>query len=55
MNLSARGSRNLNDYDEKIEDEQELRQVRRQARKVWLKSFLAALFLTLLALALPAL
>jgi hypothetical protein len=54
VNLSARGSRNLNDFDEKIEDEQELKQVRRQARKVWLKSFVAAVFLTLLALVLPA-
>jgi hypothetical protein len=55
VNLSARGSRNLNDYDEKIKDKDELAQVRRQARRVWLKSFLAAFVLTLLALTLPAL
>ncbi len=38
---------------EKIEDPYELAQVRRQARQVQLKSLLAAIPLTLLALALP--
>ncbi|HVN55188.1 MAG TPA: hypothetical protein VMT46_12720 [Anaerolineaceae bacterium] len=38
---------------EKIEDAAELAQVRRQARRVYAKSFLAAIPLTLLGLALP--
>lgn len=40
---------------EKIEDAAELAQVRRQARRVHVKSFLAAIPLTLIALALPPL
>jgi len=40
---------------ERIKDAAELVQVRRQARRVWLKSLLAAIFLTLIALALPLL
>jgi len=40
---------------EKIEDAAELAQVRRQARRVQLKAFLAAIPLTLIALALPPL
>lgn len=39
---------------EKIEDDAELAQVRRQARRVHIQSFLAALLLTLIALVLPA-
>jgi hypothetical protein len=38
---------------EKIEDPAELAQVRRQARRVQIKSILAAVPLTLIALALP--
>ncbi len=53
MSLSARGSRQLGDAVEKIEDPRELAQVRRQASQVQLKSLLAAIPLTLLALALP--
>jgi hypothetical protein len=43
----------LNGKEEKIEDEAELAQVRRQARKVNIQAFLAAIALTLIALALP--
>lgn len=53
MALAARGSRKLGDTVEKIEDEAALAQVRRQARRVTFKAFLAAIPLTLIALALP--
>jgi hypothetical protein len=55
VGLSARGSRQLGDEVEKIEDAAELAQVRKQASKVQLKSLLAAIPLTLIVLALPAL
>jgi len=53
VGLASRGSRQLSDEIEKIEDEAELAQVRRQARKVNIKAFLAAILLTLVALVLP--
>jgi hypothetical protein len=53
VGLASRSSRQLTDEIEKIEDEAELAQVRRQARKVSIKAFLAAIALTLIALALP--
>jgi hypothetical protein len=53
VGLSARGSRQLGEEIEAIEDEEELAQVRRQARRVQIKAFLAALPLKLIALALP--
>jgi hypothetical protein len=53
VNLAARGSRHLDEKPEKIEDSAELAQVRRQARRVHVKAFLVALFLTLVTLALP--
>lgn len=52
MRLAARGSRNLDSGEEKIEDEVVLAQVRRQARKVQVQSFLSAAVLTVLSLAL---
>jgi len=55
VGLSARGSRQLGDKVEKIEDAAELAQVRQQASKVQLKALLAAIPLTLIGLALPAL
>jgi len=55
VGLSARGSRNLTGKVEKIDDDAELAQVRRQARRVTLKAFLAAIPLMLIALALPTL
>jgi len=53
VGLAARGSRQLGDTSEKIEDPAELAQVRNQARRVQLKSLLLAIPLTLAALALP--
>jgi hypothetical protein len=53
MGLAARGSRQLDDEVEQIEDAVELAQVRRQARGVQLKSLVAGVLLTGLALLLP--
>ena len=47
------GTRKLTETMEKIEDEAELAQVRRQARKVLVKAVLVAIPLTLLVLLLP--
>jgi hypothetical protein len=55
VGLAARGSRQLGDEVETIEDAEELAQVRRQARRVYLKGFLAALGLLLIALVIPPL
>jgi hypothetical protein len=51
--LSARGLRKLDDEEEQIEDMAELVQVRRQARRVVVKAFFVALFLTLIVYFLP--
>ena len=48
-----RGARKFGEQEEKIEDEAELKQVRRQARRVILKGFLLALPLTILAYLIP--
>jgi hypothetical protein len=53
--LARRGTYNLNDKEEKMEDAAVLAQVRQQARRVNIKSLLAAIPLTLIALALPIL
>jgi hypothetical protein len=53
VGLTSRNSRNLTGTIEKIEDEAELAQVRRQARKVNIEALLAAIALTMIALALP--
>jgi hypothetical protein len=53
VGLAARGSRQLSDQVEKIEDPAELAQVRKQARRVQLKALLAAIPLTVVALVLP--
>ena len=53
MGLAARGARHLSDHAEKIEDPAELAQVRKQARRVQRKALLAAIPLTLLAMAVP--
>lgn len=55
MSLAARGSRHITENVEKIEDQSELRQVRRQARTVNIKSAIAAVLLTLLAFIVPPL
>jgi hypothetical protein len=51
--LASRSSRKLTDKEEKIEDPAELAQVKRQARRVNVKSIVAAIVLTLITLALP--
>jgi hypothetical protein len=53
VGLAARGSRKTGELEEHIEDDGELHQVRRQARWVHIKSLLAGLLLTAIALALP--
>ena len=53
MSLASRGLRNISDRNEEIADPAELRQVRRQARRVILKGILAALPFTLIAYFLP--
>jgi hypothetical protein len=47
--LASRGSRQLGETVEKIEDDTELRQVKLQARKVQIKASIAGLVLTVLA------
>jgi hypothetical protein len=51
--LAARGSRQLGDEIEKIDDPAELAQVKWQARRVRLKAVVAGLLMTGIALALP--
>ncbi len=53
MGLASRSSRNLTGVEEKIEDEGELAQVQRQARRVNIKSVIAVAVLTLIVLLLP--
>jgi hypothetical protein len=53
VSLASRGLRKLGETEDKIEDDAELRQVRHQARKVYLKSLLAGLVLTLIAFLIP--
>jgi hypothetical protein len=54
VRLAARGTRNIDETEEKIEDTIELARVRRQARGVVIKGFVTAVPLTLLAYLLPA-
>jgi hypothetical protein len=51
--LASRGSRKFGDSEEQIEDQAELLQVRRQARRVIIRAFLVALPLTVLAYLIP--
>jgi hypothetical protein len=53
VSLASRGARKFGENEEKIGDQVELIQVRRQARQVILKAFIAALFLTLLVYLIP--
>lgn len=48
MGLAARGSRHLGEEIEKIEEEAELAQVQKQARRVQLKAVVVGLVITLL-------
>ncbi len=53
MALAARGARNMDAGIEKIEDESVVRQIRRQARKVYVKSLVAGVLLTTLVALIP--
>jgi len=53
VTLASRGARKFGEEEEKIEDQAELQQVRKQARRVILKGMLVAIPLTLLAYLLP--
>jgi len=53
VGLSARGSRQLGENVERIEDPDELLQVRRQAKRVQVKSLVAGLVMTIIALFFP--
>jgi hypothetical protein len=53
VGLAARGSRQLGENIEKIEDQEELIKVRRQAKKVRGKAIIAGLLLTLIGLFIP--
>jgi hypothetical protein len=53
VSLASRGLRNISDGTERIKNPAELKQVRRQARRVLLKGVLIALPLTLIAYLLP--
>jgi hypothetical protein len=53
VGLAARGSRQLGENIEKIENREELLQVRKQAKKVRTKALVAALLMTLIVLLLP--
>jgi hypothetical protein len=53
VGLAARGSRNLDEGEEQITPGDELAQVRRQARRVQIKTVAAAAVATGIALVLP--
>jgi hypothetical protein len=53
VSLASRGLRNISDKEEKIEDQAELKQVRRQAMRVIHKGVLVAVPLTALAYLIP--
>jgi hypothetical protein len=53
VSLASRGLRNISDKEEQIEDQAELKQVRRQASRVILKGVLIAIPLTILAYLIP--
>jgi len=53
VSLASRSSRKIGEVEEKIEDNAELAQVRRQARRVIFRAFLAALVLTWIAYIIP--
>jgi hypothetical protein len=53
VNLAARGARNMDSGKELIEEEDVKVQLRRQARRVYLKAILAAGALTVVCLLIP--
>jgi hypothetical protein len=52
--LAARGTREIDGGEEKIEDEGLVAKLRRRAKGIWLRSLLLAALFTLVALLLPA-
>jgi hypothetical protein len=54
VNLASRGLRDMDSGSESISDANELAQVRRQARKVYIEAIVTALVLGAVALAIPA-
>ena len=53
MNLAMRGSQNITGKVEKIDDQEVLAQVRRQAWKVNTRSIVVGIILTLIVLVIP--
>jgi len=51
--LASRGLRNISDKVERIKDQAELKQVRRQALRVIIKGMLVAIPITILAYLIP--
>ena len=51
--MAARGTRNMDHGEEKIEDEKALALLRLQARRVHLRALILAVALTLVAIVLP--
>ena len=52
--MAARGTRNLDTGEERVENPEELARLRRQARAVHLRALATAIVVTLVALAFPA-
>lgn len=53
MFLAARGARNLDRGDEKVEDPEDVAQAKSIARRIYVQSALAALLVTAIVLLLP--
>jgi hypothetical protein len=52
--MAARGTRNMDTGEEKVEDEAEVKQLRATARKIHRRALITAIIVTLVALAFPA-
>ena len=51
--MAARGTRNLDAGEEKVEDENEIKQLRATSRKINRRALITAIIVTLVALAFP--
>lgn len=51
--MAARGTRNMDAGEEKIEDEGEVKELRSTARKIHRRALITAIIVTLVALAFP--
>jgi hypothetical protein len=51
--MAARGTRNMDKGEEKLEDETLIEQLRTKARRIHLRALITAIVITLLALAFP--